>query len=977
MSSPQWVFDRFYLDLDRACLWNGAEVVTLSPKAFDVLHYLVTHPNRLVTKDELLEAVWPATAVSDAVVRVAIGTLRKVLGDTAHTPRFIATVSRRGYRFLAPVSQSAPTEFSVLPASPTLPLLSPSRPLVEREEVLQSLEEAWGRARQGRRQVVWVTGEAGIGKTAVVDALRARVATDPMVWTAVGQCVEHYGTGEPYLPVLEAVGQLCRSPNGARLVALLRQHAPTWLFQMPWLLTEADRMRLPQEIQGATQERMLREFADVIDILTVETALLLLLEDLHWSDDATLDLLALLARRHTPARLFVVGTYRPGEALVLHHPLHPVLHDLQQNGDAMACPLAVLSVEAVAAYLVACCPQHQFPTTLAPWLHQRTDGNPLFLVTLVQTLVERDILHAADGCWTLPGGLEALAREVPESLRRMLEQQITRLPPASRHVLEVASAAGVEFVTSAVAASLGADAAAVEERCEALVEQQILHPLGATTWPNGTVATRYAFQHALYQQVVYERLGAGRRVRLHQRLGEELEAAYGAQAGEVAAELAEHFERGYNVPQAVHYLQQAAEKATRRYAHREVVALLTRALALLRQLPETPGHIQQELALQIALGASLLATKGYAAPEVAQTYSRARQLCHHLEDPQQLFPVLRGLWNYYQGRAELQTAQALSAQLLTLAQQTRNPAMLPAAHRALGSTLLFLGAPVAAHAHLAQAIALYDAQQHCAATFLYGDDAGVVCRSRLSWALWYLGYPDQGLALSAETLTLAQQMASPFSLGFALSGAALLHQLRREGHVAQEYAETAICLAMEQGFPYWRIIGSLLCGWVLALQGQAREGLEQLHQGLTALRATGSEVLRPYFLALLAAGYATTGQPAAGLTELAEALTLAEKTAERWYTPEIHRLKGELLLQQSLDNHAEAQACFHRALNLARHQQARSLELRAAMSLAQLWQQQDKYAAAYQLLTEVYGWFTEGFDTADMREARTLLDTLG
>ena len=226
-------------------------------------------------------------------------------------------------------------------------------------------------------------------------------------------------------------------------------------------------------------------------------------------------------------------------------------------------------------------------------------------------------------------------------------------------------------------------------------------------------------------------------------------------------------------------------------------------------------------------------------------------------------------------------------------------------------------------------------------------------------------------------MTLAQQMASPFSLGFALSGAALLHQLRREGHVAQEYAETAICLAMEQGFPYWRMIGSLLCGWVLALQGQDREGLEQLHQGLTALRATGSEVLRPYFLALLAAGYATTGQPAAGLTELAEALTLAEKTAERWYTPEIHRLKGELLLQQSAAQQEEAEASLHQALTVARRQQAKSLELRAAMSLSRLWHQQGKHTEAYELLAPIYGWFTEGFDTADLQEARALLEALG
>src|SRR5499433_1597965 len=272
MSSPQWRFADFRLDPDNACLWRGTQPIALTPKAFDVLHYLVTHPDQLVSKDTLLDAVWPETAVSDAVVRVAIGELRRALGDTVRAPQFIATVPRRGYRFLAPVTQAMPPDAPRLasPAPPPAPALSlptsagchvrlAATRLVGREAVLVRLHAALAQARQGVRQFLFLTGEPGIGKTAVVEAFAAQLSTDPTVWLASGQCVEHYGLGEPYLPVLEALGQLCRGPAGARLVSLLRQQAPTWLAQMPWLLTAADRDHLQQELQGTTRERMLRE----------------------------------------------------------------------------------------------------------------------------------------------------------------------------------------------------------------------------------------------------------------------------------------------------------------------------------------------------------------------------------------------------------------------------------------------------------------------------------------------------------------------------------------------------------------------------------------------------------------------------------------------------------------------------------------------------------------------------------------------
>jgi predicted ATPase len=327
-------------------------------------------------------------------------------------------------------------------------------------------------------------------------------------------------------------------------------------------------------------------------------------------------------------------------------------------------------------------------------------------------------------------------------------------------------------------------------------------------------------------------------------------------------------------------------------------------------------------------------------------------------------------------RAELQTAQALGEQLLTLAQQVHDTAMLMAAHRALGTTLFMRGAVAAAHTHFAQGVALYDSHQYRAAAFLYGEDVGVTSLSRDSWTLWYLGYPDQALARSQAAVTLAQQLAHPLSLSFAWGEAAVCHQFRREGRAAQAQAAAALHLAMAQGFPHWRAYGTILHGWALAHQGEAKEGIAQIHQGMMARRATGAALARPYFLSLLVEAQGATGQPEAGLTTLTEAFTLVETSGEGWYVPELYRLKGTLLLQQSPDHQGEAEVCFQHAIRIAQSQQAKSLELRAATSLARLWQQQGKQTEAYALLAAVYGWFTEGIDTADLQEAQALLATL-
>jgi len=308
--------------------------------------------------------------------------------------------------------------------------------------------------------------------------------------------------------------------------------------------------------------------------------------------------------------------------------------------------------------------------------------------------------------------------------------------------------------------------------------------------------------------------------------------------------------------------------------------------------------------------------------------------------------------------------------------QSQDSAILIAAHRAVGTSLFRLGALPAALTHLAQGIALYDPQQHRASVFFHGQDSGVLCCIFAAWALWSLGYPDQGLAQSQQAVTLAQQLAHPYSLNIALSFAVLCHTLCRETRATQERAESAITRATNQGFPSWRVRGAVRGGWALVQQGQAKEGIEQMHQGLGAHRATGAEINRSHFLALLAEAHGVQGEPERGLTALTEALPLVGTTGERWYAPELYRLKGVLLLQQSANHGTEAERCFHHALEIARHQQAKSFELRTATSLARLWQQQGKRQEASDLLAPVYGWFTEGFDTTDLQEAKALVDEL-
>lgn len=579
------VFEPFCLDRSNECLWRGPEVIKLRPKAYAVLNQLVEHSGHLVTKEELLATVWPETFVTDAVLKVTIRQLRDALDDDPRAPLFIETAHRRGYRFIGHVSNGG---------QPTTPeTITTPRPrddvqplgFVGRNEVLSRMRSSLERILEGERQIVFVTGEPGIGKTALVDTFARYLAFDPKIRIGHGQCLEQYGTGEAYLPILDAMTGLAR--EDPKVVDVLRAHAPMWLLQMPALLSASEREALGREVFGATRERMLREMGEALEALTAEQPLVLILEDLHWSDCSTLDLISYLATRVRPAHLMLIGTYRTAELIVSGHPLKAVKQELLAKKQCEELPLEYLSAEAIAKYLSVIFPSNRFPGELAGLIHERTEGNPLFMVNAVEYLLTGGLIVKHEGTWELVVEIEKVEVGVPDSIKQMIEKQLDNLSAEDARTLEAASLAGAEFSTLAVVAALEEDCGVVEARCDRLARQrQFIHDCGVQVLPNGETVGRYGFIHALYQNVLYDRVSPSKRVELHRRIGERGEEVFGERAREIAVELAMHFERGGDYKRASKYLQTAADNAIRRFAYQEAVTLSQRGIELLERVPD-------------------------------------------------------------------------------------------------------------------------------------------------------------------------------------------------------------------------------------------------------------------------------------------------------------------------------------------------------------------------------------------------------
>jgi DNA-binding winged helix-turn-helix (wHTH) protein/tetratricopeptide (TPR) repeat protein len=583
-------FPPFRFDTANQCLWRSHDTgeyerVLLAPKAFGVLRYLVEHANRLVTHSELIEALWPDTFVQPAVLSSHIRDLRSALGDNPKNPRFIETLARRGYRFIAAVSEGPRT--AAIPIKPT------KGKFVGRDVAIAQLLDRLHAMLRHQRQLVFVTGEPGIGKTALVDEFQRRAAAEVTgLHIARGQCIEGYGGKEAYHPMLKALGELC-GVGGDSIVQTLAMQAPTWLIQFPALLKPERRQMLQREIAGATAGRMLREIAEALDTITSETPLLLIFEDLHWVDYSTVDLISELARRQRPTRLLLVGTYRPLDATLSEHPISVLKQDLLVHQLCAEIPLEPLAEPDIAEYLDTPA-QTNLRDNLAKLLHRHSEGNPLFMVAALDDMFERDVLFREDGELKLRIPLEEVDLQVPETLRQMVEVQIDRLTPQELRTLEAASIEGATFTCTSSAAATDTEPLHFEDLCENLARRgHVIRRLDAYQFPDGTICTRYQFVHVIYAEVLYGRQAPGRRAKSHRLIGERLEALYFGRVEEIAAELAHHFEEASDWVRTVKYLRLEAQTAEQRYAHRESADILRHALELISRLPEAERAITE------------------------------------------------------------------------------------------------------------------------------------------------------------------------------------------------------------------------------------------------------------------------------------------------------------------------------------------------------------------------------------------------
>jgi predicted ATPase len=696
-------------------------------------------------------------------------------------------------------------------------------------------------------------------------------------------------------------------------------------------------------------------------------------EDLHWTDPSTLELLGLVLDQTPTASLCTLLTCRPEFSppwtlrsyltqLTLTRLTRPQVEEMVQRitgGKAL-------------------------PAEVAQQIVAKTDGVPLFVEELTKMVLESSLLREREDHYELTGPLPLLA--IPTTLQDALMARLDRLTEG-KAVAQPGAVLGRTFSYELLQAVASLDELALWRGLVQLVQAEVLYQRGVL--PRAT----YTFKHALLQEAAYQSLLRSTRQQYHQRTAQVVAERFPDLAETQPELLAQHYTEAGLSALAMPYWQQAGERALQRSAHVEAIAHLSRGLGLLETLPPTPERTQQAIVLYSALGGALMATKGYAAPEVEQAYRQAYQLCQQAGDPGPLFPVLAGLALFYSVRAEHQTAHDLAEQLLTLAQDQPEPVFRLRAHTTLAANLFYLGELAMAQAQADQGIALYDRQQHRSLVSLYGgNDPGVACLAEAAMIQWLLGYPDQALQRSREALALSQELAHPFSRAFALIWVTWFHLQRRDWQAAAALLEALIALCTEQGFAFYLAGGMALRGCALAGQGRVEEGVAEIRQGLAAMRATGAETARRWFLAHLAEAYGQSGQAAEGLTLLAEALASVPTTGEHYWEPELYRLQGELRLQSGvpgleprgftphsalrIPHAAEAAACLQQALTIARQQQAKSLELRAALSLSRLWQHQGKQDAARELLTPIYGWFTEGFDTADLQEAKSLLDEL-
>ena len=926
---------------------------------------------------------------------------------------------------------AAPPAF--LTSAPPPP--STPAPFVARERELAQLGRFLDLALAGQGRVVFVTGEAGSGKTALVQEFTRRAQeAHPDLLVASGNCNAHTGIGDPYLPFREILGLLTgdvesrwtagtitrdharrlwntlplaaqtlveAGPNlidtfvpGTALVERAVACAPGGAAWLTRLYELVERKPTGPSAPGPPQADLFEQYSQVLRTLARQAPLVLIVDDLQWADLGSISLLFHLGRQLASSRILIVGAYRPEEVALgrdgKRHPLEPVVNEFQRDFGDIAVNLdQAEGRELVEAFLDT--EPNRLGLPFREMLYRQTRGHPLFTVELLRGMQERgDLVHDPEGRWAEGPALDW--ETLPARVEAVIAERMGRLPEPLQEALRVASVEGEVFTAEVVAQIQAADEQEIIRRLSGELSRQ--HRLVAAQSLQRVGSQRlsyYRFRHFLFQKYLYNRLDPVERAHLHEAVGNQLEALYREQvaAGEAlelgaqfpsvaegAVQLARHFQTAGILDKAAEYRLHAGIRANLLSANEEAVAHFNQGVALLEALPDSPERAKQELTLQNALANALKSIRASTDPEVLRVHARIQELCEQMDEVPLL--LLNGaLWIlhfFHLSRAEYEKALEVGKQILALAPRVEDPLFIATAHFSLGWVLPYLGEFAAARDHLEHMIDFCDRQRQRSLWFIDWQNL-VMALTYQSWALWVLGYPDQASERSKAAMALARELDHAWTLAYASSIAgAAFHLFRREGQAAQEHVAAVMRVSPEAGLAVWQAEGTCYRGWQQILVGQVQEGIARLRDGLAAMQAMGTVSHRTSFLAALAEGYAKAGQPEQGLDALAEAFSLVTQTGERYYLAELHRLQGELLLMQG--DETEAEASFHKAIEIARRQQAKSWELRATASLSRLWQRLGKREEARQMLAEIYGWFTEGFDTPDLKEAKVLLEEL-
>jgi serine/threonine protein kinase/predicted ATPase len=851
---------------------------------------------------------------------------------------------------------------------PAASSLRPARS-VGREAQRARLRSAYQSVCEGHGQVISVSGEPGIGKTTLVDEFLVDLRTEGVPCrVARGRCSEQLAGAEACLPWLEALEDLIRQPRGESVARTLDRVAPSWRRQLSPDDTSASLAR------EGSQERIKRELRAFLYEVCREEPLVLVLEDVHWADASTIDLLAYVAMRFDEQRLLIVVTYRPTDLMLAHHPFLQLKSELQHRRCGYDITLEFLSQADIAQYLDLEFPAHRFPPALAATIHGKTDGNPLFMVDLVRYLRDRHVLIKEGGTWAMVQSLPWVEQDLPESTRGMIDRKMQQLAVEDQRLLRIGSVQGYQFDSSTLAEVVQMPLADVEERLEVLERiYAFIRLVDERQLPDGRSTLWYRFVHVLYQNAFANTLRHARRSELSDRVAGALERAWGDRSPEIAAQLAALFEAARDHERAVIYFRHAAEAASRLFATSESEAFARRGLASIDMVAESPRRSEQELALLVLLGNALTSTRGFSAPEVETTFERALSLCQRTGDRVYMFRVLFGMFLVYVVRARHRDALTIGREFLERADQDEQA--LVVAHRMVGSPSLLMGDLRSARQHFEVSLRRYDPTRDSHLAPQFAAEPGIANPVFLAWTLWLLGYPGQARILADRTIELGAEIGHPSSQAFALFYAGMFYSFQRNAARVESLADRLLSLADEHVLPLWSRLGTALRGWAVGSRGLIADGVEFVRAGLEGARAAGSEIHHAMLLGWLAEMSAALSRPDEGLRLLSEARATAECHEERYWEAELYRLTGELLLAAGAEA-ADAEWHLQRAVQIARAQEARSLELRAVMSLARLCQRRGEPEKGCELLEPIYEWFTEGFETADLSEARSLLTSL-